>query len=44
MEPEPNFTGPFVTFTLCTLSPFQTHLTLVPLETVTVGTPLGLTK
>lgn len=39
-----NRAGPFVTTTLCGLSPVKFHLTRSPALTVTVGTPLDRTK
>ncbi len=41
--PELNFTGPLLTVTEWGLSPAKRHLTVVPLETVTFGTPLERT-
>ena len=41
--PELNFAGPVLTVTVCGVSPAKRHFTVVPLETVTVGTPLERT-
>src|SRR5215210_4884692 len=40
---ELNLAGPRLTDTVCGLSPRNRHTTVVPLETVTVGTPLERT-
>ena len=39
-----NFFGPRVTTTLCGALPCQRQVTVVPLSTLTTGTPLALTK
>src|SRR6266508_426804 len=44
LEPEWNLLGPRVTVTLCKLLPVHFQVTLLPLLTVTVGTPLHRTK